>query len=559
MGSLNNQPDFDVLIIGAGLSGISSIYRLRNLFPSWSIKALEAAEELGGTWYFNRYPGARFDSESVSYHLSWDKEYLQQWDWKEEFASQEEILKYIQGFCDKNDISRDVQFNTRVDTARWQEGPRTWALTDSEGYVYTARFVITGVGILSAPQLPKIPGIEKFKGQAFHTSRWPKDFDYKAGLVGKRVGVIGTAATGIQTITAISQVDVKSLTVFQRTASWCAPLWNKPIEADTMKAYKAQYNAIFEKCAKAPTGFLYSPDPRRLFDVPKEEREAFWEKLYSEQGFGKWLGVFQDTYTDPAANKEYSNWMAAKMRARVHNPVVAERLIPKDHGFGTKRVPLESGYFEAFNKPYVHLVDLKETPINNVTSTGITTADGKDHELDVLVYATGFDAITGALSAIKWYGEGGRPLFGPSRQYDGTPTSPAPIWPDHNTKTFLGLMAPSLPNVFMILGPHQPYGNVPRSIENSTNVIMDLLQFVHAKGYTFVDPTSKGAEEWYQHVVQTGEGLLSSLVSGWATGVNTNVEGRGGLKVAKYSGTYQQWLNECYKSKEAGWKGLNFA
>jgi cation diffusion facilitator CzcD-associated flavoprotein CzcO len=304
MGSLGHEPEYDVLIIGAGLSGISCIYHLRKLFPSWRIKAVEAADEVGGTWYFNRYPGARFDSESVSYHLSWDKEYLQQWDWKEEFASQPEILKYIQGFCNKNDIQNEVQFNTKIVTARWQAATRSWSLEDSEHRVYTARFIITGVGILSAPQLPKIPGIENFKGQAFHTSRWPKDFDYTTGLIGKRVGVIGTAATGIQTITAISQVEgLKSLTVFQRTASWCAPLRNKPIEAHTMKAYKEQYDAIFEKCAKSPTGFLYSPDPRLLFDVPEEEREAFWEKLYNEPGFGKWQGVFSDTYTNPKANK----------------------------------------------------------------------------------------------------------------------------------------------------------------------------------------------------------------------------------------------------------------
>ncbi|KAL2204975.1 putative flavoprotein [Sarocladium strictum] len=556
---MNHDPEFDVLIIGSGLSGISSIYHLRKIFPSWRIKAFEAADEVGGTWYFNRYPGARFDSESVSYHLSWDKDYLQQWDWKEEFAPQSEILKYIQGFCDKNDIRKSVQFNTEIKTARWQAGTKMWVLEDANRRTYTARFVITGVGILSAPQLPKITGIENFKGSAFHTSRWPRDFDYTTGLVGKRVGVIGTAATGIQTITAISQVEgLKSLTVFQRTASWCAPLRNKPIQADTMKQYKAQYDAIFDRCAKAPAGFLYSPDPRCLFDVPKEEREALWEKLYSEPGFGKWLSVFKDTYTNPEANKEYSDWMAAKMRARVHDPVVAEKLIPKDHGFGTKRVPLESGYFEAFNKPHVYLVDLRETPITTVSSDSIITADGKEHELDVLVYATGFDAITGAISAIRWCGEDDRPLFGPSRQPDGKTTVPEPIWPDHNTKTFLGLMAPSLPNVFMILGPHQPYGNVPRSIENATTIVMDLLQFVHDNGYQYVDPTPKAAEEWYQHVVKTGEGLLASLVSGWATGVNTNQDGRSERKIAKYSGTYQQWLSKCRESQAAGWKGLNF-
>lgn len=557
MRALDLGPDFDVLVIGAGLSGISCLYHLRKLFPSWTVKVLEAADDVGGTWHFNRYPGARFDSESVSYHLSWDKEYLDEWNWTEEFAPQSEILKYIQGFCDKNDIRRDIQFNTTITSAQWHSTNRTWVLTDAQGTKYTSTFVITCVGILSAPQLPNIPRIRSFKGQAFHTSRWPRDFDLSKDLKGKRIGVIGTAATGIQTITAISkEPHIRSLTVFQRTASWCAPLRNTPITPEKMDSYKAEYDAIFDKCAKTPAGFLHGPDPRLTFDVPREERLALWERLYSEQGFGKWLGVFRDTYTDPAANKEYSDWMADKIRSRVNDPVVAERLVPKDHGFGTKRVPLESGYLESFNKPHVHLVDLRETPISTVTSNGILTSDGKEHELDVLVFATGFDAITGALAAIDWYCEDGRPLFGASSTNRGK--SKAPVWADNETRTFLGLMAPHLPNVFMILGPHQPYGNVPRSIENSVNVVMSLLQFVYDNGHTYVEPTQEAADEWYDHVVECGKGLLSSEVSSWSTGVNTNVEGKSTRRVAKYSGTYQQYLAKCRESEKAGWRGLKF-
>ncbi|VUC29424.1 unnamed protein product [Clonostachys rosea] len=553
MAPVEDSPQFDILVIGAGLSGISCLYHTRRLFPSWRVKVFEAADEVGGTWYFNRYPGARFDSEAVSYHLSWDKEFLAEWNWSEEFAAQPEILRYIQAFCDKNDTRRDVQFNTRITHANWDEEKRMWLLTDDKGVKYSTRFLITGVGILSAPQLPNIPGISSFKGQAYHTSRWPRDFDMARDLKDKRIGVIGTAATGIQTITAISkEPGVKSLTVFQRTASWSAPLRNTPISPERMAQYKTQYDSIFEQCAKAPQGFLYGPDPRNTFDVSEEERIALWEKLYSERGFGKWMGVFQDTYTDPVANKAYSDWVADKIRSRVHDKVLAEKLIPTDHGFGTKRVPLESGYFEAFNQPNVHLVNLRETPITTVTPTGILTADGKEHELDILVFATGFDAITGALAGIDWTGKDGRPLF----DTGNSEKDKKAIWADNETVTFLGLMAPSLPNTFMILGPHQPFGNIPRSIENSVNVVMGLLQFVKANGYTYVEPKQEAADAWYEHVVECSKGLLSSEISGWATGVNTNVEGRSRRRVAKYSATYRQFLDKCEESEKAGWTSL---
>ena len=554
MGSLGQRHDYDILIIGAGLSGISCLYHTRQLFPSWRVKVIEAAEDVGGTWYFNRYPGARFDSESISYHLSWDKEYLQQWDWTEEFAPQPEILKYINGFCDKNDIRRDVKFNTRIASAQWQEHSRTWVLTDTNASRYTSKFLITCVGILSAPQLPNIPGLSNFQGQAYHASRWPRDFDLDRDFKDKRIGVVGTGATGIQTITAISKVPgIKSLTTFQRSASWSAPLRNSAIDPIKMIGYKKDYIATFDKCAKAPAGFLYSPDARNTMDVPEEERLALWEKLYHEPGFGKWLAVFQDTYSDPTANKLYSDWMADKIRSRVDDPILAEKLIPKDHGFGTKRVPLDSGYFEAYNKPHVHLVDLRETPIERVTSNALVTLDRKEHELDILIFATGFDAITGALAAIEWTGTDGRPLFGPSNANLG---DKQPIWADNETRTFLGLMAPSLPNVFMILGPHQPFGNVPRSIENSVNVVMGLLKFIKDNGYTYVDPKPAAADAWYEHVVECSLPLLSSQVSSWSTGVNTNVEGKSERRVAKYSGTYQQYLEECRKCEKAGWESL---
>jgi cation diffusion facilitator CzcD-associated flavoprotein CzcO len=254
--------------------------------------------------------------------------------------------------------------------------------------------------------------------------------------------------------------------------------------------------------------------------VTEEERLALWEKLYNEPGFGKWLGVFSDTYTDRQANKMYSKFMAAKIRARVHDPDVAESLIPKNHGFGTRRVPLESGYFEAFNKSNVHLIDLQKTPIERITPTGIATSDGKEHGLDILIYATGFDAITGAFNAIDWHAKDDRPLIASSASEDGSRA----IWPDHRPRTFLGLTVPAMPNMFMVLGPHQPFGNATRSIEHAVEAITDLLQYCHESNYSYVEPTEEAAEGWTEHVAECSEALtLMNEVDSWMTGVNSNV------------------------------------
>lgn len=447
----SRRQEYDVLIVGAGLSGLSSLYNVRKRFPSWTVKVLEAAPSVGGTWYWNCYPGARFDSESVSYQLSWDKEFLQQWDWSETFAAQGETLRYIRAFAEKNDLEKDIQFNTTIDSARWMDDERSWLFTDMDGYEYQGRFFISCLGILSNPALPNIPGLDNFSGQDFHTSRFPRDLDVSKDFTGKRVGVIGTGATGIQTSTAIAQrSNAKSLSVFQRTATWAAPLRNKPISREEMAAHKVNYDDIFGRYALTSGCFLHQPDPRKSNEVTSEERLALWEKLYGEPGFGKWMGVFRDTYTDREANRLYSDFMADKIRSRVDDSEIAEKLIPKDHGFGLRRVPLESGYYEIFNQPNVHLVDLKEAPIVEVQDQKLLTADGKEHELDVLIYATGFDAITGSFSRIKWCSKEKRPLLGDS----STAAGKNAIWADNRPSTCMGILAEDMPNMFMVLGPH---------------------------------------------------------------------------------------------------------
>ncbi|KAL7620761.1 hypothetical protein AAE478_009759 [Parahypoxylon ruwenzoriense] len=491
MGTLSTETN-DVLIIGAGLSGLSCLYNIRNRFPSWKVRVLESGPSVGGTWYWNCYPGARFGSESVSYQLTWDKELLQEWDWREAFAAQAETLKYIERFSDKNDLRGDIQFNTTIISARWQDS------------------------------------------QAFHTSRFPKDLDLSRDLQGKRIGVIGTGATGIQTVTSLSkEPSIKSISIFQRTATWAAPLRNYEIPPKEMKGYKADYNAVFQRCVSTPTGFLCKPDPRKTLEVTHEERLELWEKLYNEPGFGKWQEF--------APESKIQCWLR-------------NYLVPKDHGFGTRRIPLESRYYEAFNQPNVHLVDLKETPITSVTKSGIVTSDGKEHELDVLIFATGFDAITGSFARIDWTSKSGRPLLGISSTKEGRQA----LWVNHTPCTSLGIMTNDMPNMFMILGPHQPFGTVPRSIEHAVEVVMGFLEYCREHDFTYVEPTRKACDEWTEHVIKCSEGALENEVDSWLTGVNTNVEGKTVRMVARYCGSVVEYRRRCEECRVNGFPGFVF-
>ena len=392
--------DFDAIVIGAGVSGLYQLYRLREL--GMTARVFEAGTAVGGTWYWNRYPGARFDSESWTYGYSFSQELLDEWDWEEHFAAQPETERYLNYVADKFDLRRDIQFNSRVKAAHYQEDTRSWDVILEDGRKYTARFLITAVGVLSAATMPTIPGVATFQGQSCHTHYWPKE---PVKFEGKRVAVIGTGATAVQAITEIAKT-AGHLTVFQRTPQWCAPLHNSKITKEEMNRIRANYAEIFARCQETYGCFIHATDPRGTFEVTDEEREAFWEKLYGEPGFGIWMGNFRDILTDRQANKLISDFLARKIRQRVKDPAVAEKLIPKNHGFGTRRVPLESGYFEVYNQPNVKLVDITETPIERITPTGIKTSDA-EYEFDIIIYATGFDAITGAFDRIDIRGVDG--------------------------------------------------------------------------------------------------------------------------------------------------------
>ncbi|HEX3990873.1 MAG TPA: NAD(P)/FAD-dependent oxidoreductase, partial [Acetobacteraceae bacterium] len=375
------QLDYDVIVVGAGISGLYQLYRLRQL--GLSVRVLEAGTGVGGTWYWNRYPGARFDSESYSYSYSFSDELLAEWDWSEHFAAQPETLRYLNHVADKFDLRRDIQFRSRVASAHFQDAANVWDVTLEDGGRLRCRFLVTAIGPLSAPTMPTIPGVGDFLGESFHTARWPHE---PVSFAGKRVAVIGTGATGVQTIQEVAKT-AGSLTVFQRTPNWCAPLLNGKIDAAEMATIRAGYPEMFQRCRETFACFIHTVDPRGTFEVSDEEREATYERLYASPGFGIWQGNFRDMLTDRKANALISEFVARKIRQRVKNQAVAEKLIPKNHGFGTRRVPMETKYYEVYNQDNVTLVDILETPIERSTPAGVRTSQA-EHEFDIIIFAT---------------------------------------------------------------------------------------------------------------------------------------------------------------------------
>jgi cation diffusion facilitator CzcD-associated flavoprotein CzcO len=529
--------DYDAIVIGAGVTGLYQLYRLREL--GMTVRVFEAGSNVGGTWYWNRYPGARFDSESWTYGYSFSKELLDEWDWEEHFAGQPETERYLNYVADKFDLRRDIQCNVRVTAAHYQEATQSWTITLDDGSRHTARLLVTAVGVLSAATLPNIPGINSFKGQSCHTHDWPKE---PVSFEGKRVAVIGTGATGIQTITEVAKT-ASHLTVFQRTPQWSAPLHNSRVTPEEMREIRENYSDIFARCQETVGCFIHATDPRSVFEVTEAEREAFWEKRYGEPGFGIWMGNFRDILMDREANRLMSDFIARKTRERVKDPVVAEKLIPKTYGFGTRRVPLESGYFEVYNQPNVKLVDLTETPIERITETGIRTSDA-EYAFDMIIYATGFDAITGAFDRIDIRGVNGVPL--------------KEKWAD-GPKTFLGILVDGFPNFLMVMGPHAGLGNFPRAVEYTADWVTSLIRFARDRGLTRIDARPEAAIAWTGHVLETSEGLLFTEVDSWMTGINRNVEGKQVRRVMRYSGGHPAFRAHCDSVSTGGYQELTLA
>ena len=529
--------DFDAVIIGAGISGMFMLYRLREL--GMTAKVFEAGTGVGGTWYWNRYPGARFDSESWTYGYSFSKELMQEWDWKEHFSPQPDTLEYLNYVADKFDLRRDIQFRSTVKSAAWDEAANQWTVTLENGEQTRARFLMTAIGILSAYTLPAIPGRESFKGPAYHPARWPHT---PVDFTGKRVGIIGTGATAIQAIPEIAK-QAAHLTVFQRRPNWAAPLHNAKISKEEMEAIKSRYDEIYAHCAQTPSWFIHEADRRKAVDVSPEERDAFWEKLYAEPGFGIWMGNFRDILVDEKANALISAFIAKKIRQRVKDPSVADKLIPKDHGFGARRVPLESGYFEAYNRDNVTLIDvINDEPNACITPKGVKTSK-QEYEFDILIYATGFDGVTGAFDRMDIRGKDGIRL--------------RDAWAD-GPRTYLGMLAEGFPNMLMVLGPHTARGNIPQAIEHSVQFQTGMLRHMLEHGLTRVETKTEQVDGWTDTVIKAAEPLLSSKVDSWQTGVNRNVEGRQVRRVLGYNGNGAHFRRTTDDVAKGGYKEFAF-
>lgn len=495
--------DYDAIVIGAGVSGLYALYKLREL--GLSARVFEAGTDIGGTWYWNRYPGARFDSESYSYQYSFSQELLDEWEWSEHFSGQPEIERYLHFVADKFDLKRDIECNARVATVMYDEADKRWEIGTQNGLRARARYVICATGLLSAHQFPAYAGVEDFAGLSLHSARWPKE---PVDFTGKRVGIIGTGPTAVQIIQTIAPA-CERLTVFQRTANWCTPLRNRPISAEEQRTLKEKAYEIFALCKRTWAGFIHEPDPRTAMDVPKEERLARYQELYDRGGFALWLGNYSDSFMSQEAADEVAEFLANKIRERVTDPAVAEKLIPK-HTFGTKRCPGEKNYYETFNRTNVGLVDLRATPITKITPIGIETSDDL-HELDVIIYATGFHSVTGELLRMDIRGQHGRTL--------------QEHWSD-GPRTNLGVQFSGFPNLWAIMGPHNPavFCNITRCVETNVEWIVDCIRYMRDNGFETMTTTTEAEDAWTRRCYESAQGLLiNEMRDSWFFG-STNPE-----------------------------------
>jgi cation diffusion facilitator CzcD-associated flavoprotein CzcO len=504
---------------------------------------LETGHDVGGTWYWNRYPGARFDTESMTYGYSFSKSLLQEWDWKERFSAQPENLRYLQYVTEKFDLRKHMQFGVKVEAATWDEAQTLWRLRLDDGRRVTTRFLITAIGLLSAQTVARYEGVDEFAGLSFHTRDWPEE---PVELSGKRVAVIGTGSSGVQVIQEIAE-QVGELTVFQRRPNWCVPLHNAEISAEEMADIKQRYDEIYARCDSTNAGFIHDVDYRPFYEVPREERLAKWEKLYASPGFGLWLGNFIDIYTDEQANAEASEFVADKIRSRVTDPVVAEKLIPKDHGFGMQRPPMETNYYEVYNRDNVRLVDLQETPIERITPTGIRTTE-HDYDFDIIVYATGFDASTGAYDRIDFRGVGGLSL--------------RDKW-DSDIATYFGMMVWGFPNMIMPIGPQSASAttNYPRGIATGVDWVTGFVEHMLKHGHTRAEPTLQAEQNWRNLVASFYPYRLIRKAQSWWVGYNSNVEGHekgSKMRYLMWQGGAVKYRTLVAEAAEKDYEGVEF-
>jgi cation diffusion facilitator CzcD-associated flavoprotein CzcO len=489
------QPDVDVLIIGAGITGVYQLYTLRE--AGFNARIVEAAPGAGGTWYWNRYPEARFDSESYSYGYFFSRELFDEWKWSERFAGQPEIEQYINHAIDRFGLRDSITFDYRVESLQFDAEDDFWLVHPQEGPELKARYIVTAVGLLSAPYLPSISGQERFRGKQYHTGLWPE-----RGVMfeGRRVAVVGTGSSGIQIVPAIAD-KVEQLVVFQRTANWATPLHNSPISSDEHEEIVADFDGLRETLLQTYSGFIHRDPTKNTFDDSPTDRLAHYEQLWSTPGLCKAYSNYADLATNPEANREFCKFIEAKIRAIVKDPETADKLIPKDHGYAMKRPPMENGFYEAFNRDNVTLVDLKATPLTEVTETGLKTTAG-EYDFDIIVWATGFDAVTGSITRMD------------IRSGDTTLND---TW-NEGPRTYLGLGVAGFPNLFIVGGP-ATYGNAPRSTEDQVDFVTNIIRHASNQSHTRVEVTDEAEEIWTKHCDELASHIMVAETA-WFTGAN---------------------------------------
>ena len=527
---------FDAIIVGAGVGGLYAIYRLRKL--GLKVRAFEAAGGVGGTWYWNRYPGCRCDVESMEYSYSFSDELQQEWHWPERYGTQPEILRYINHVADRFDLRPDIEFNTRIKKAVFDSNASTWTVTTDKGSVATARFCIMATGNLSTPRRPDYPGLERFRGKWYHTGLWPHE---GVDFTGLRVGVVGTGSSGIQSIPIIAK-QAKHLYVFQRTANFSLPARNAPLDPAKERAHKAEYPARRRAAFDTPFGIAGHPPPvKSALEAGEAERQHAYEAKWAEGGSISFLYSYTDLLINKESNETASEFVRRKIRAIVKDPKTAELLCPNDHPIGTKRLILDTDYYETYNRDNVTLVDIRSKPIEEITPDGLRTAD-REYPLDAIVFATGFDAMTGAMKEVDIHTDGG--------------ISIREKW-QHGPRTYLGIMMAGFPNLFMITGPQSPgvKSQMILACEQHVDWIADCIQYMRGRGLSCIEAEQAAEDAWVQYNNEVADRTLYPLANSWYVGANIPGKPR---VFMPFVGGVTAYKKKCDEVATNGYEGFSF-
>jgi cyclohexanone monooxygenase len=527
--------DLDVVIVGAGFAGLYMLHRLRGL--GLTAHVIEAGSGVGGTWYWNRYPGARCDVESMQYSYSFSPELQQEWRWSELFAGQPEILRYANFVADRLDLWRDMQFDTTVTAAHWDEAAHRWTVHTDRGEAFSARFVVMATGCLSNARTPDFKGMERFKGSTYHTGQWPHE---GVDFTGKRVAVIGTGSSGIQAIPVIAE-QAAQVTVFQRTPNYSIPARNGPMTEEYEQSWKSDYPALRAKARMMRRGIVYTVNEKSALEVEEEERQREYEERWAVGGIA-FTAAFADLIQDKQANDTAAEFVRGKIRETVKDPEVAELLAPKDYPIGTKRICVDTDYFETYNRPNVKLVDVRTTPVSEITEKGVKVGE-TEYEADSIVFATGFDAMTGTLAKIDIRGVDSEAL---REKWKAGP------------RTYLGLMSVGFPNLFMITGPGSPsvLSNMIVSIEQHVDWVTDCVAHLDARQLDRIEPVQQAEDDWVAHVNEVAFKTLYPQANSWYMGANIPGKPRVFLP---YIGGVDVYRLTCDEIAAKGYEGFSLS